>query len=76
MPRPATPRARGDAARQAATVLRMLATAPRRPRDIAASLGVSRRTIERVLRGIEAAGWKIEVERRGSEAWYSVTEVR
>lgn len=71
MPRPRRPR--GDSARQAATVLRLLTTAERRPGDLAAELGVSRRTIDRVLRGIEAAGWTVTVDRRGIEAWYRVT---
>lgn len=73
-PAPRAPRPRGDVARQTAAALRLLATNPQRPSDLMAALGVGRRTVERMLRGIEASGWKVEVERRGRDAWYSVTE--
>jgi biotin operon repressor len=70
---PARPaRERGDAARQAARALLLLATAPRRPTDLAEELGCSFRTALRVLKGVQASGWKVEVDRQGREVFYSV----
>jgi DNA-binding IclR family transcriptional regulator len=71
---PPAPRPRGDAARQTAQALRLLAIEPQRPSDLMRALGTGRRSVERMLRGIEAGGWKVETERRGREVWYSVTE--
>lgn len=71
MPRP---RQRGDSARQASEAIWFLLQGPTRTVDLATALGCSRRTAERVLRGIEASGrWSVTVERRGAEAWYRVT---
>src|SRR6266540_4611228 len=63
-------RARGDAARQAAVAVRLLLAAELRPIDLVDELGCSYRTVLRVLKGIAAAGWKVDVDRRGRDAWY------
>lgn len=72
MPRPA--KQRGDSARRATEAAWLLLQGPQRPGDLATALRCSRRTVERVLHGIEATGrWRLSVERRGVEAWYSLS---
>jgi DNA-binding IclR family transcriptional regulator len=65
-------RPRGDAFGLGLEVLRYIAEAPRQPGEIAAAFGVSRRTVERILRTAEAHGLEIQVSRRGRGAWYEL----
>jgi hypothetical protein len=59
-----------------AVVLRaigLLVASPRRPLDLMGELDLSRRSVERLLRGIKAAGLDLEVERSGNEAYYRLS---
>lgn len=65
-------RPRGDALGLGLDVLRYISDEPRQPGEIAAKFGVSRRTIERILRTAEAHGLDVQVTRRGRGAWYQL----
>lgn len=63
-------RPRGDAFGLGLLVLRYIYEQARQPGEIAAAFGISRRTVERILRTAEAKGLDMQVTRRGRGAWY------
>ncbi len=68
---PKPKRERGAMYAQALDAIALLVEKPHRPMDLMETLGLPRRNIERMLRGIQAAGLELEVERfPGQGAYY------
>jgi biotin operon repressor len=63
-----------DYVRLTVTTLRLLRVAPVRAADIAALLGVTRRTVERILRGLEDEGENVTREKSGREVFYRIAK--
>ncbi len=61
-----------DTLAQGLRVMALLREEPRTPGWLAEHLGVGRRTVDRILRTLEAAGEPLTVRREGREAWYSL----
>lgn len=67
-----TASARSTLARTAIRALRLLREEPRRPGDLSRLLGVSRSTVERILRAAREEGEPVTSRRQGREVWYSL----
>lgn len=63
-----------DYVRLTVTTLRLLRVAPIRASALADALGVGHRTVERILRALEAEGEKVTREKSGREVWYRIEE--
>jgi biotin operon repressor len=59
----------GTATTRTLAAIRFLATGPRRPMELAAELGITRRSVERLIVRLKAGGINIVTER----SWHKVT---
>lgn len=64
---------RGETVVQVTKALRLMSAKPWRPIDLMLELDCSRRTLGRLLRGLERGGISLDMQREGRDWFYSIS---